>query len=374
MNDLSYFDYVDDLLSQKFIRLGVPVLHDILIYEFARIQSGNQNYQQFLRNFSFFGPNNFKNLLYQPDFVPTVQDFSRMFHNVPSSYFQEYFQILIHKINDLGLLNFRIIIWDCQFAHSNASDYKDRKTDQYSDSDAGLGRHNNKFLGVGYMVSTIYAYCGNLIVPVYCELFPANMNDSPIFRQTMNHYFDLPYPRPEILIADAGPYSYDNLQYIASNGIIPLINSRKNVKHQNIVDLSDLVHLNRDFVPEIWSDDDLREIYALRTIIERCFSHNIQLYHARRLNTRGIEQATIHRYLILILDCLKILTCYKVGRPDLFQTYTAFSQMREGVDARSVRYMLENQGYKLLDEFVEIENSSHIWDDWRKKMYQRLRR
>jgi hypothetical protein len=46
---------------------------------------------------------------------------------------------------DLKLLKFKILMWDSQFVHSKASDYKDRKTKKYSDHEAGIGRHNNKF-------------------------------------------------------------------------------------------------------------------------------------------------------------------------------------------------------------------------------------
>lgn len=374
LNDLSYFDYVDELMGRQNIRLGVPLLHDILIYEFARIQSGNETYAQFIRNFAFFGPQNFKHLLYCPEFIPSVQDFSRMFHAVPFSYFREFFGILRYELEKLKLLRYRILIWDCQFVHSNASDYKNRITTQYSDPDAGLGRHNNKFLGVGYMVSTIYAYCGKIVLPVWCQLFPANLNDRTIFKQSFEQYFCEELPIPELVLADAGPYSLENLELLALKDIIPLVNAPKNVKTQNVVQFKKNLYLNKDFIPTFWSDKDIKRIFSIRTTIERLFSHNIQMYNARRMNTRGIEQASIHRYLLLILDLLKALTCYKIGRSDLFQTFTSFCQMKEGVDAQMVQFMFKNRGYKILDNFILKEDPDEIWDDFRKNIRNHLRK
>src|SRR6056297_3339666 len=172
-NDLTHFDEVERCLNKDGIRTGAPCLRDMLIYKFACIQSGNQYYEGFIRNLRFFGDLTFRRLIREPHFIPSVQDFSRMFHAVPPRVFKDYFFQLVQELLEERLLSFKIMMWDCQFVHSNSSDYKDKRTKKYSDPDAGLGVHNNKFLGVGYMCSTLYLYCGDLIVPVFCELFPA---------------------------------------------------------------------------------------------------------------------------------------------------------------------------------------------------------
>ena len=121
-------------------------------------------------------------------------------------------------------------------------------------------------------------------------------------------------------------------------GIIPIINAPKNIINQNIYKFKRDAYLNKDFIPSQWSDKEILQLYAIRTAIERCFSHNIQIYNARRMNLRGIEQAIKHRFFILILDLLKILTAYKTGRCDLFQTHSAFSNMKEEVSPQAIRY------------------------------------
>jgi hypothetical protein len=73
----------------------------------------------------------------------------------------------------------------------------------------------------------------------------------------------------------------------------------------------------------------------IRSEIERQFSHNIVIYHARRANVRGLEMVSKHRYLILILDLLKINTAYKLGRPDMIGKARIFT-MTKGVDFYSI--------------------------------------
>jgi hypothetical protein len=96
-----------------------------------------------------------------------------------------------------------------------------------------------------------------------------------------------------------------------------MINAPKSVIHQNIVTLREAVHVNRDFLPPTWSDADCLRLYSLRTVIERKFSHNTQIYHVKELNVRGIDQVAKHRMIVLVLDLLKDLACLKLGRLDL---------------------------------------------------------
>ncbi|MHA1706296.1 MAG: hypothetical protein ACTSUX_09445 [Promethearchaeota archaeon] len=70
-------------------------------------------------------------------------------------------------------------------------------------------------------------------------------------------------------------------------GIIPLINSRKSVKNQNIVKLTDHFHVNMDFIPSRWVKEDLISMMNIRSEIERQFSHVVVVYQARRANVCG---------------------------------------------------------------------------------------
>lgn len=73
----------------------------------------------------------------------------------------------------------------------------------------------------------------------------------------------------------------------------------------------------------------------IRSEIERQFSHITVVYHARRANVRGLEMVSKHRYMIIILDLLKINTSYKIGRPDLIGKTHIFT-MTKGVYFQSI--------------------------------------
>jgi len=218
----------------------------------------------------------------------------------------------------------------------------------YNDPDAGFCKHQGNVYGVGYKVSTIYAYCGNRSVPIYCELFSGNTDEYTVFKETFKHFFQLGFEKPLVILADAGPYSIENLEWLFEKGIIPLINSRKSIKNQNIMKLTEFFYVNMDFIPSDWTKEDLILMMNIRSEIERQFSHITVVYHARRANVRGLEMVSKHRYLILILDILKINTAYKLGRPDMIGKTRIFT-MTKGVDFYSIfPEIAKEDGFQIL--------------------------
>jgi len=198
---------------------------------------------------------------------------------------------------------------------------------------------------VGYKASTLYAYCGDRVVPVFCRMFPGNTAEVDCFRQTVEAYFESGLPAPLVIIGDSGGYSEANLEYIAGRGVVPLVNARKNITSQPVKQFGDHIFFNTKYLPARWSDDDVRSLYAVRTAIERCFSRVVAIYNAKRVSIRGIAGVTKHRWVILILDELKILASYKAGRPDLFQRPTAFARTRLAFPAGITRALYAAEGY-----------------------------
>ncbi len=131
-------------------------------------------------------------------------------------------------------------------------------------------------------------------------------------------------------------------------GIVPLINARNNIKHQKVKKLNDNYYVNMDCVPEHWTEEDLILLMNIRSGIERQFSHNIVVYHARRANVRGIEMVSKHRFLILILDLFKINTAYKIGRPDLIGKCRIFNATKRVDFYTFFPPIARNEGYQLL--------------------------
>ncbi len=211
--NLNHWDSWETSLESQNLMRKIPCLHDMFIYECLRIHLRIEIYAQFWRILSILNPKALLPLLKTPNFIPRDQDFSDFFHVVPLDAFETFLHSLIKELYARKLISYRILIWDCQFIHSYASDYKSKHAKFYKDRDAGLGRHNNKFLGVGYMVSTLYAYCGDIVLCIFCMLFPANINDKTIFFDTISYYYSQNNPKPLIILADAEPYSLKNLRF-----------------------------------------------------------------------------------------------------------------------------------------------------------------
>lgn len=334
-NNFSYFDDLQEELEAKGISFKNRFLHDIIIIEMSRIHIGIDNYTSYMNAIRYFQANYLKTVLHDPYYFPDVAIVSHALRVIPLEALRQYFLELLEETYEFKIVKNRILIWDAQFVHSNSSDQFNKEKGSYNDPDAGFCKHQGKSYGVGYKVSTIYAYCGNRSVPIYCELFPGNLDEYTVFKETFKHFFALGFESPLIILADAGPYSIEILKWIFEMGTIPLINSKKSIKNQNIMKLNDNFYVNMDFIPSDWTKEDLILMMNIRSEIERQFSHNIVVYHARRANVRGLEMVSKHRYLILILDLLKINTAYKLGRPDMIGKARVFT-MTKGIDFYSI--------------------------------------
>lgn len=350
--DFAFWDAQEVELGKKGLLRSIPCMRDMFAYECLRIHLGAETYAQFYRILSILGTAAVIPLLASPKLVPTEQDFSDFYHVTPLDAFQEFFWGLVRALHASKAISAKVMIWDCQFLHSNASDYKDELTGTYSDRDAGLGRHANKFLGVGYQVSTLYLYCGQVVVPVFCVLFPANARDPQIFGETLRYYYSHGWPIPLLVLADRGAHSIANERLLAARGTIGMLNVPKTVTKQHVVELDADHRFNRDFVPAAWTDAGIRDLMALRTVIERQFSHNTLVYHARRANVREIAEVAKHRYMVLILDILKTRACLSLGRGDLLGRSTAFSRMRGSMSALEWVLLLVELGIKPLAPFL----------------------
>ncbi len=159
-------------------------------------------------------------------------------------------------------------------------------------------------------------------------MFAGNRNNILEFRETMAGFFQATMYEWEIVIADSGPYSLQNMKNIQHHGLIPVIRARKNLKTHPTKQLKKDFYFNTDFIPEGWSDELFLKIYSFRPMIEQGNSYNNTYYSAFRMNTRGIDAAIRNRSLIYILELLKALTAYKVGRPALIMKPTTFGNSR----------------------------------------------
>ncbi len=105
--------------------------------------------------------------------------------------------------------------------------------------------------------------------------------------------------------------------------------AKKNLQNQPTRELKEGYWFNTNYIPPGWSDEDFLKVYAWRPPIESGNAEHNAFYCGPRMNTRGADNAIKGRALDYVLDWLKALAAFKLGRPDLTCKWTAFSGARE---------------------------------------------
>jgi hypothetical protein len=198
LNDLSYFDDVQEQLERNSHKFKDIFLHDIVAISLFQRILGIQSYSELERLSYFVRKHPLVGIVHDSLYFPSAKDLSYILNLIPVQNLFEYFTMLVEELIKLKVIIPRILVWDGQFMRSNCNNnYKDthhKKMKQYNDPEAGYYRHNGQHKGVGYEVSNLYCYCGSWdrAFPVYFEIFPGNRNENPIFRETLDHFLQLP--------------------------------------------------------------------------------------------------------------------------------------------------------------------------------------
>ena len=344
-NDFSYFQELQGVLEDHDVSFKDMFIEDVLAYEMLRINLGFKNYSGIERMGRFLAYPPLFSIIHDHNFFPKAQDISYVMTRIPAEALFEFFQLLVKECIDCGIIVPRILIWDGQFIRSNCSNNKEKGNTKYNDPDAGYCKHNGVKKGVGYDPGILYAYCFNRWFPIYFKMFAGNRNDILAFRETMEEFFSHTEYEWQVLIADSGPYSLQNMENMCFKGLIPIIRARKNLKTHPTRELKKGFFFNSDFIPKEWSDEFFLKIYSFRPMIEQGNSYSNTFYNASRMNTRGLEAAIKLRSLIYILELLKALTAYKLGRPDLIMRPTAFESSRHINFRQILPFEAQKSGY-----------------------------
>jgi hypothetical protein len=373
LNDFKMLDEIQEELENGGTSFkGISIL-DVFKHEFLRLQLGFHDYTGLEKVFQYTGGNRMAHSQRDPFFCLSAADISHVMTRIPANMLFNFYQEKVIEAINLKIIVPRVLLWDTQFVHSNSNNNRNKKTGEYSDPDAGYGRHNGRKLGVGYSVSSLYAYCGswNRSFPVYFDIFPANKSDNPIFRETLSSYMVNGVGKCMVIVADTGAYSKRNLDFCMGHGIYPIIRAKKNLVTHPTVEVRKGYWFNTDFFPPGWSSRDIRYVYDRRPAIEAGQSANNTFYNARRMNTRGLDNAMRGRSMIYILDLLRALTAVKIGRPDLISTLTAFSTAREEFWPSWWADKARESGYDLLlPSDLEVRQKENR-DKWLREREQR---
>lgn len=349
LNDFSFFDDLQEKLENAGVSFKNLAIKDVFAYELLRINLGFKNYMGIEKMGKFTGRPPLFSVTRDSKFFPSAAEMSYALTRIPAQDLFAFFQKLVKECVDCGIISPRILIWDGQFIRSNCKNNKEENKPTYNDPDAGYCRHNGTKKGVGYDPGILYSFCHNRWFPIYFKMFPANRNDIVAFKETANEFFAISSYEWRVLIADSGPYALSNLEYLQFKGIVPLIRARKNLKTQPVKELKKGYFFNTAFLPKEWSDEYTLKIYSFRPMIEQGNSYNTTYYNAARMNTQGLEAAIRLRATIYILELLKALTAYKLGRPGLIMTPSAFDTSRYFGFKDMLPYLAASEGYQIFN-------------------------
>jgi hypothetical protein len=344
-NDFSFFQGLQGILEEHGVSFKDMFIEDVFAYEMLRINLGFKDYSGIEKMGRFLSFPPLFSITHDSKFFPKAQDISYVMTRIPPEALFEFFQLLVKECINYGIIVPRILIWDGQFIRSNCNNNKKKGHQKYTDTDAGYCRHNGIKKGVGYDPGILYAHCFNRWFPIYFKMFAGNRNDILAFRETMEEFFTHTEYEWQVLIADSGPYSLQNMENIRAKGLVPIIRARKNLKTHPIRELKKGFFFNTEYIPKGWSDDYFLKIYSFRPMIEQGNSYNNTFYNAFRMNTRGMDAARKHRSIIYILELLKALTAYKIGRPKLIMKPSAFESSRHSNFKLMLPYEAQKSGY-----------------------------
>ena len=222
LNDFEFFDDLQEKLEAEGISFKNMFIKDVFAYELLRINFGAQNYFGFERISQFFGTPPLFSLTIDNFFLPSAADLSYVLTKLPAKELFNFFQQLVMECVEYQIFVPRILIWDGQFIHSNCKNNKEEGKSTYNDPDAVYCRHNGKEKGVGYDPGILYAHCYNHWFPIYFKMFPGNRNDIPAFRETLEDFFAISKYQWQVLVADSGPYSLQNMKHAQFRGAFRL--------------------------------------------------------------------------------------------------------------------------------------------------------
>jgi hypothetical protein len=344
-NDFSFFQDLQETLENRGVSFKNMFIEDVFAYEMLRVNLGFKNYSGIERMGKFLAYPPLFSITHDPNFFPNAQEISYVLTRIPAEALFEFFQLLVKECVDCGIIVPRILIWDGQFIRSNCNNSKEKDSSKYNDPEAGFCQHNGVKKGVGYDPGILYAHCFNRWFPIYFKMFAGNRNDIFAFRETTEEFFTRTNYEWDVLIADSGPYSLQNMENIRFKGLVPIIRARKHLKTHPIRELKKGFFFNTNYIPKGWSDEYFFKIYSFRPMIEQGNSFNTTFYNASRMNTRGMEAAIKIRSTIYILVLLKALTAYKLGRPDLIMKPSAFESSRHANFRQMLPYEAQKSGY-----------------------------
>jgi len=259
--------------------------------------------------------------------IPTRTIISRVIDKFGIEVFREITVDMVKKCMSLGLIKGRMVGVDGTLIKSNTSAYKNKKTKQYTDVDAGLYVHGNYIKGIGFLAFKLTDLEYGL--PMLVLGYKGSANENPLLREILAKFYEIYGFYPQMLSTDKGMDSADNNDFCRESGISAYIQTR-DFGNKKLIKTEKGKTFNPDFV-EITDPRVLEKIANRRTESERQFSNDKWGYRRDRMSNRGGTEAELYMLVTMITTLLTAITAFSVGRSDLIRSSSAFKRLtKEG--------------------------------------------
>jgi len=328
LNSFQYWERVEDEIRDIGFHPKGFSLVEFVKWEFLRRSQGIENYSKAERTFRQFDPEILKEVFDNPKRIPSPYHASHYYNALTAEHFRSFFQSLVEECVKYKIIVPRIAIADGLIFQTWAGNFTLDRWGNPTDPQATRTVHNNKYLGKCYNAIVFYAWCGDRWLPVDVEVISGSTNENSVFQLLVEKFLERSPHKWYFFLYDAGASSTSNREYLKSEGIVPVIPARKNIKKEEIVKVGKYKYCYPSDVPEGMSLEQYKRLMNHRSQEESGFSGFTTYNNMKRMNTMGMESAIIHVLEYMCLQLLHALTAYKVNRPDLLMSYSAFSNLR----------------------------------------------
>lgn len=220
-----------------------------------------------------------------------------------------------------GIMRGRFMGFDGTLLKSNCSPFK--KNGNYTDPGAGLYIRGKYIKGVGRLV--IEGMDLEYGQPMLIKTYYGSSSENPLFRQVLDDFHSIYGFYPRIVDQDCGSDSEANRQYCRANDIEGFLQTRDFGRGDVIYTPKGKCY-KKDMLQD-YSLDFLEKVANRRSGSERGHSRDVWGYGRRRMSNRGDDEAESYALVTGSTTLSTALTAFKVGRPDLIRSPTAFSKL-----------------------------------------------
>ena len=189
LNDFSIVDDEKLLESASWREIGAYLPSDIVKYEIARLMLGFTTFVDYLRMTELYSSFEDQLSIAMACHPPKADRLAKALRLIGPTRIRQLHEALKAECRALGLIKDKVWLWDGQFFEVWMKNERKTSSRNKTELYGGWYNHGGKKRGFGIVQSTIVDWSGYVPLPISIHVFPANMNENVMFRET------LPRPR-----------------------------------------------------------------------------------------------------------------------------------------------------------------------------------